>query len=195
MINPAYVLEGLIPGDIIKHELTKYKMSERQEFIKTNKDNYYDRLLPNIYIIQSELMSSYREMSDPDETEIYMSALKKLCYFETEVIKYKREGVDIEKAILLSNKIKKDIYEQLMGLDSTDIWFDQWNNSYETLIFGGIIRDDIWRRSKKSCGGGKDAPKIYLEGYWTYREWDWETKSNPSRECGMNECEMNHHHF
>ena len=185
-INPAYVFEGLLPSDIIKYELTKYNLSERQErqeFIKINKDNYYEKILPNIDIILDEFRFWAARALDHDESEFsmdefYSNAFKTLVFFRTEIIKYKREGVDIQKAILCSNKIKRDINDQLIGLcNNTDIWLEEWNDLYETLIFGGITIYEIRISSTTDCGGGKDAPKPDLDGRW----WG----SNPSRNEGI----------
>jgi hypothetical protein len=181
-INPAYVFEGLLPSDIIKYELTKYNLSERQErqeFIKINKDNYYEKILPNIDIILDEFRFwSYTVDHDESEfsmDEFYRNAFKTLVFFRTEIIKYKREGVDIQKAILCSNKIKRDINDQLIGLcNNTDIWLEEWNDLYETLIFGGITIYEIRISSTTDCGGGKDAPKP--------DRWGW---GNPSRNEGI----------
>ena len=179
-INPAYVLERLIPRDLIKYEITTYILSERQErqeFIKTNKDNYYEKILPNIDIILDEFRF-WSYTVDHDGHEFYRDAFKTLVFFRNEIIKYKREGVDIQKAILCSNKIKRDINDQLIGLCRvTDKWLEEWNNLYEILIFGGITIDEIRMFSRTDCGGGKDAPKPGIDERW------W--RSNPSRGEGL----------
>ena len=76
MINPAYVLESLIPRDLIKYELTKYNVSDRQERINDCKKSYYERVIYNSDIFLYDIKNEYeRHMQDDyiefDQENIY----------------------------------------------------------------------------------------------------------------------------
>ena len=138
MINPAYVLESLIPRDLIKYELTKYNVSDRQERINDCKKSYYERVIYNSDIFLYDIKNEYeRQMHDDyiefDQENIYEIMLN----FQKKLIEYEKQNLNIDKAIVLSIQTLKNIHNGCH-------WFDyDWDVQYETMILGGIGRIDL----------------------------------------------------
>ena len=86
MTNPAYVLESIIPRDLIKYELTKYNLSDKQERINDCKQSYYERIIYNsdifLYNIQDEyerqIQDDYIELDQGNIYEIMLNFQKKI---------------------------------------------------------------------------------------------------------------------
>ena len=138
MINPAYVLESLIPRDLIKYELTKYNVSDRQERINDCKQSYYERVIYNsdifLYDIKDEyerhIHDGYIEFDQENIYEIMLDFQKKMIYYE-------EQNFNIDKAIVLSIQTLKNIHNGCY-------WWDyDWDVQYETMILGGIERNDL----------------------------------------------------
>ena len=138
MINPAYVLESLIPRDLIKYELTKYNVSGRQERINECKKNYYERVIYNSDIFLYDIKDEYEkhEMDDYiefDQENIYEIMLN----FQKKMIEYEKQNLNIDKAIVLSMQTLKNIH------NGCHWWNYEWDVQYEIMILGGIERIDL----------------------------------------------------
>ena len=138
MFNPAYVLESILPRDIIKFELTKYNLSERQESINEITDNYYRRIEENSDIILYRIQEEYeRQIQDDffplDQGDIYGIMLN----YQRESIKLGERRETLDKSILLSLKTLNLIHAECQ-------WWDvHWDNEFEILILGGHNINDI----------------------------------------------------
>ena len=138
MINPAYVLESLIPRDLIKYELTKYNVSDRQERINDCKQSYYERVIYNSDIFLYDIKDEYeRHIYDDyiefDQENIYEIMLN----FQKKMIEYEEKNFNIDKAIVLSIQTLKNIH------NGCHWWDYDWDVQYETMILGGIERNDL----------------------------------------------------
>jgi len=138
MINPAYVFEGLLPSDIIKYELTKYNLSDKQERINDCKQSYYERVIYNSDIFLYDIQDEYERQEQDDYIEFDQENIYEIMLnFQKKMIEYEEKKVNIDKAIVLSIQTLKNIH------NGCHWWDYDWDVQYETMILGGIERIDL----------------------------------------------------
>tara|TARA_B100001094_G_scaffold146617_1_gene141972 strand:+ start:271 stop:756 length:486 start_codon:yes stop_codon:yes gene_type:complete len=159
MTNPAYVLESIIPRDLIKYELTKYNISDKQERINECRQSYYERVICNSDNILYHIQNEYERQTLDDYIELdqtYSIMLK----FKKKNIEYQENKINIDKAIVLSVQTLKSIHEGCY-------WWDySWDVQFETMILGGIEINDI--KWQLDIMARRNDPNDIMNQIWVY---------------------------
>ena len=161
MTNPAYVLESIIPRDLIKYELTKYNLSDKQERINDSKQSYYERIIYNSDIFLYNIQDEYERQTqddyiEPDQGNIYEIMLN----FQKKIIEYQEKKVNIDKAIVLSMQTLNNIH------DGCYWWDYDWDVQFETMILGGIEINDL--RWQLDVISRRNDPNDIMNQIWRY---------------------------
>ena len=161
MTNPAYVLESIIPRDLIKYELTKYNLSDKQERINDSKQSYYERIIYNSDIFLYNIQDEYERQIQDDYIELDQGNIYEIMLnFQKKIIEYQEKKVNIDKAIILSIQTLNSIHYNCQ-------WWDyDWDVQYETMILGGIEINDL--RWQLEIMDRRNDPNDITNQVWRY---------------------------